>query len=249
MNWDVLFPDLSHRANIAELMDDPACSEECLLKTVRSFTLLNRLVSRYRSVLNRWILRDMLKHPERRYRVADLGAGGCDIPAWLLGRAGKLGLDLSVLAVESNPVIVEHARRVYHDVSGLQILCRDATDLQALGEVDYVIGNHFLHHFKDNEILELLTRMLEMPIRRFVFTDLRRSLPAYVLHSLLAALLFPGTFVGTDGRRSIRRGFRPQELAALCAEAGLPGRIQFHTLAPARLVIIGSASRTAPHAE
>ncbi len=240
MTFDALFPDLSRRVNVAELMDDPECSEQRLLRTVRSFALLNRLVSRYRSVLNRWLIQDMLRQPARKYRVADLGAGGCDIPVWLLSRARKLGLDLSVLAVESNPLIADQARRVHRGVAGLQVVCKDAIHIGELEPVDYIIGNHFLHHLPNDEILNFLARALEMRIRRFVFNDLCRSHRAYYLHSLLAAVLFPRTFVGTDGRRSIRRGFRRSELRALLAKADILDRVQVHTLAPARIVIVST---------
>jgi hypothetical protein len=233
------FPDLTVRAHIRERMDDPGCDETRLLRTVRRFRLLNRLVSRYRFVLQRWLIRDMLARPDRTYRVADLGAGGCDIPVWLLGRARRLGLKVSVLAVESDERIAAYARRTYRSVPGLTIACRDATDLTALGPLDYLLGNHFLHHLSDGEIRALLTRALDLPLRRFVFVDLRRSYAAYYAHGILAPLFFPRTFVGTDGRRSIRRGFRPSELRSLLQTSGIAHRISVRTLAPARVVVVG----------
>jgi hypothetical protein len=244
MTSQSLFPNLSRRAQIPELMDDPACSEERLLKTVRCFTLLNRLVSRYRPILRRWVLQDMLAQPDRSHRVADLGAGGCDIAVWLLRRAKKAGLDLSVLAVESNARIAEYARRMHGNTPGLTIVCQDATNLDALGDVDYIIGNHFLHHLADRDIAELLRRATVMRVRRFVFTDLHRNYRAYYLHSVLAALLFPRTLMGTDGRRSIRRGFRLRELRTLFDQAGILGRVEVHRMMPARVVIVGNG--TAP---
>jgi len=246
MSSSALFPDLSQRVHVPERMDDPTCSEERLLKTVRRFGLLNRLVSRYRSVLSRWVLRDMLRQPERSYRVADLGAGGCDIPVWLLRRAWKTGLKVSVLAVESNARIARFARRMHGSTPGLTIACQDAMDLTGLGPVDYIIGNHFLHHLSDRDIQELLTRALSMRVRRFVFMDLVRSYRAYYSHSLLAALLFPRTFVGTDGRRSICRGFRRSELTDLLAEARIAHRVEVHRMAPARIVIVGSGTGSMP---
>lgn len=240
MRFGAPFPDLSRRADVPERMDDPVCDEQELLRTVRRFRLLNRLVTRYRLVLDRWLLREMLADPGRTYRVADLGAGGCDIPAWLIRRAGERGLRLSVLAVESDPRIADYARRAHGGTPGLTIACRDATDLRALGPVDYVIGNHFLHHLTDRGVQDLLAGALALPIRRFVFMDIRRTHAAYLGVSVLAALLFPRTFVGTDGRRSVRRGFRVSELKDLLAEAGIRDRVQVHTLMPARIVIVGN---------
>lgn len=46
-----MFPDFSNRADIDELMDAPDCDEVKLLRTVRQFSSINGLVSRYRTVL------------------------------------------------------------------------------------------------------------------------------------------------------------------------------------------------------
>jgi len=242
----MLFPNLSQRAQIPELMDNPACNEEELLKTVRHFSLLNRLVSRYRPVLSRWILKDMLAQPDRSYRVADLGAGGCDIAVWLLRSSREIGLDVSVLAVESNARIADYARRTHGNTPGLKVTCQDATDLDALGDVDYIIGNHFLHHLADQDIAKLLQRATTMRLRRFVFIDLCRNYRAYYLHSILAALLFPLTFVGPDGRRSIRRGFRLRELTTLLAQANILDRVELHRMIPARVILVGGGTPAAP---
>jgi 2-polyprenyl-3-methyl-5-hydroxy-6-metoxy-1,4-benzoquinol methylase len=235
----VLFPDLSRREHVPERMDDPNCDRACLLRTLRGFGLLNRLVSRYRSVLERLVLRDMQARPERTYRVADLGAGGGDIAAWLLRRSRELGLEVSVLAVESDPVIADFAERTHGGMHGLSILRQDATDLRAIGPVDYVIGNHFLHHLDDAGIVALLRSVLELPVRRFVFLDLIRSRAAYAGISVLGFLLFPRTFIGVDGRRSIRRGFRPDELGRLFEQHGIAERVEIRSLAPARLAVSG----------
>ena len=166
------------------------------------FPLINRLLTRYRRVLRRWLLADMLTEPGRPYRVADLGAGGCDIPAWLLDEASRLGLRVSVLAVEADARIAAHARARWKRKAGLEVVCRDATDPASLGPVDYVIGNHFLHHLECGRIGRLFREVLQLPTRRFVFTDLVRSYAAFYAHSVFAALVCPRTFVGED-RKSV----------------------------------------------
>ena len=44
-----LLPDMSRRANVQELMEDPACDEARLIRTVASFRAVNRLAARYRT--------------------------------------------------------------------------------------------------------------------------------------------------------------------------------------------------------
>ena len=231
-------PDLRHRADIPEMMDDPFCDEAKLVRTIAGFRLLNLLVTRYRSVLGRWILSDMLLQPERRYHVADLGAGGCDIAVWLLGKCRRLGLDVSVLAVEGDERVAAYARRVHGSVPGLRIVCADATDLSVIGHADYAIGNHFLHHLDDPALEQMLLTLAAMPLRRFVFNDIRRSYWAYYLHGVAAAAIFPRTFMASDGRRSIRRGFTVSGLQALMARIGISRRVRISTMAPARIIIV-----------
>jgi len=235
-----LFPNLESRADIPELMDDPSCDETALLRTVAGFRLLNRWATRYRSVLKKWILSDMLEAPRQKYRVADLGAGGCDIAVWLLDASRRLGLDVRVLAIEGDSRIAAYARRFYGEVPGLRVLETDATDLDAIGGVDYVIGNHFLHHLRDGELERLLKGLAAMPLRRFVFNDLRRSYCAYWFHAVAASAVFPRTFAARDGCRSIRRGFKAGELRALVCRVGLEDHVNIVTMAPARVLLVSA---------
>ena len=238
-----LFPDLSVRASVRELMDDGQCDLDRLLRTVDRFRLVNRLLTRYRVGLRRWLLADMLSRPGHTYRIADLGAGGCDVSAWLLDEAERLGLRLAVLAVEADERIAAHVRAKWRHKRGLDVVCQDATDLASLGEVDYIMGNHFLHHLDDGEIERLLGDAAAMPIRRFVFMDLVRSYLAFYTISIFGALTCPRTFIAEDGRRSVRRGFRLSEFESLLTRMGLHERVHVHPLGPGHIVVVGQGAR------
>jgi hypothetical protein len=244
MRFDTLFPNLSRRSNAVERMEEAHCDERQLLATVDAFQWSNRLFTRYRPALERWIIADMLKEPARSYTLIDLGAGGCDIAVWLLRRCGQRGLHLSIRALELNPAIAAHARRKHGNMPGLEILHQDALQWDRLGPADYVFGNHFLHHLKDSEIVRLLGQLVKGPIRRFLFSDLLRSYPAYYAHSVVAPVLFPRTFVGYDGRLSIRKGFTVAEMNRLICEAGLQSRTVLETRVPARLLVVGYGTKS-----
>ena len=78
--------DFSRRANLVERMDPPDGPVAALEATLRRFELTNRLLTRYRYLLQRYILDDMRRDPLREYRLTDLGAGGGDIARWLIRR-------------------------------------------------------------------------------------------------------------------------------------------------------------------
>jgi len=240
-----MIPSMTHRAALVERMDEPDCSEARLLCTIRQFASLNRLVSRYRTILGRWVLADMRRDPARSYHLLDLGAGGCDIDAWLLHQAKRRGLRLRITAWEINPRIAAYARTRHAHTLGLDIHEADALTAPAPGAIDYLFANHFLHHLADPEISTLLARWAPHVRRRMIFSDIRRSRAAYLAHAL-AALCYRGSFIREDGLLSIRRAFLPHDLAAYAAHAGLAARADVHSLLPARLVLVADAETDSP---
>ena len=231
-----MLPDLASRSSMEELMDNPECSEKLLLRTVRQFASINRMVARYRLIFRRWILPDMLREPQRSYHLLDMGAGGCDIDAWMLHAARKHGLNLRITACDIDDRILRYARSAYGHVDGLSIRKLDLLAARPGKAVDFVFANHFLHHLSSESILRLLDLWQAYVRLRMVFSDLERDRGSYLGYSALA-LFYRNSFARYDGLLSIRRGFNPLELEALARQA-LPGIAhQVHRLRPGRLVL------------
>jgi hypothetical protein len=231
-----MLPDFSSRATIPERMDAPDCDEAMLLRTVHQFAAINRQVTRYRTILRRWILADMLKRPQEQFHLVDMGAGGCDIDVWLLKAARRHGLNLRISACDADPRIIAYARSTFGHVPGLDI--READLLaDSFGEpVDYVFANHFLHHLTSEQILRLLHLWQPRVRRRMVFSDLLRDPAAYLGYSALS-LFYTNSFARVDGLISIRKGFLQAELAALAHAGNAGGPFSVHRLTPGRLVL------------
>ncbi|WP_372846001.1 methyltransferase domain-containing protein [Pontiella sp.] len=231
-----MLPDLSSRATVRELMDEPDCDEARLLRTVRQFSAINRLVGRYRTILRKTVLADMLNEPDREYHLVDMGAGGCDIDVWLLRAARKRGLKLRITACDIDERIIGYARSEYGDEPGLTIQNRDLLAGSAPASVDYVFANHFLHHLTDGQIVGLIRKWAPQVRRSMVFSDLHRLRSAYVGYAAFA-LFFPKSFARVDGLISIRRGFVPGDLTALAKQALPAGLFTVERYTPGRLVL------------
>lgn len=234
-----MMPDLSVRFDGQEAMDRPDCSERKLHRTLGQFRYLNRAVSRYRSLLKRWIVSDMRRDPSRPYHLLDLGAGACDIPVWLLRTCRRAGLRLTVTALDSDPRTLAWARARHHGIPGLRVVRGSAADLPGPGEVDYVFANHLLHHLADADICRLLRDIAAVARRGYLVSDLVRSRSSYVWFSLLARPFLLGSFAYADGRISIRKGFTPEELQRLVHRAGLEDGARLMPCFPGRLVLVG----------
>jgi 2-polyprenyl-3-methyl-5-hydroxy-6-metoxy-1,4-benzoquinol methylase len=98
----------------------------------------------------------------------------------------------------------------------------DSSALRAGGErFDIVLSNHVLHHLTDAELRAFADDSLALSRQVVLHADIERSRTAYALYTLGITPLAPGTFLRTDGLRSIRRSYRGDELAAaLPADAG-----------------------------
>jgi 2-polyprenyl-3-methyl-5-hydroxy-6-metoxy-1,4-benzoquinol methylase len=235
-----LLPKLGSRAvNLQEFMDDPACCRDTLLRTIEQFKQVNVLTGAYRPVMRRTFLNDMLKDPAREYHLVDLGAGGCDADVWLLNQAKRLGLSLRITAIDSHPDIVEWATDKCGAVDGLTIVCGDMFDLDSFGDIDYAFSNHVLHHLDQESIVRFLDHLHAHVGRLYVMSDIHRSYAAYWSFRLLAGLLFKKSFVLADGCFSIRRSFKPSELAELVSLSHARRSARVKRQFPWRLGLVG----------
>lgn len=221
-------------------MDDPQSDSAALERTLRQFVLVNALLSRRGTVLTRYLLNDL--EPGREYRVLDLGAGGGDIARWLVARARKRGLRVRVTAADHDPRVVACARRWCASEPLIDVV--QVKVGEALGEHDYVICNHVLHHVPDEEFPALLQAVYDTGARRFIANDLLRSNASLVGFRLFAALFLRNSFSRVDGEISIKKGFRPEELRDLMSPSPWSPDTRIVRLSPGRVCVVADRPRS-----
>ncbi|WP_019180351.1 methyltransferase domain-containing protein [Microbacterium yannicii] len=221
---------------VVELMDDPECDARRLKATLRRFGTVNRLVSGWGTVY-RTTLAPYLASLGRPAHVLDLGAGGGDLVARLSALADRDGLDVTWTGVDPDPRAHEVAveRELPETV---RFRCADAATLLDEGaRFDVVLSNHVLHHLGP-ELSDFAAESLQLSRGLVLHGDIERSRLAYALYTAGITPLAPGTFLRTDGLRSIRRSFTRAELAGALAErASDEWRVE--KPAPFRLLAVG----------
>lgn len=196
---------------LRELMDDPDCDPELLAATLHRFGVVNRLVSGWGRVY-RSALRPYLAGLGRPARVLDLGCGGGDLVARLAGLARADGLDVEWTGVDPDPRAHDVAGR--WAAPGIRFRAADAATLVTEGErFDAVVSNHVLHHL-GTELPAFAAASRALSTGPVLHSDIERGRLAYALYTVGITPLARGTFLRTDGLRSIRRSFRVDELAA-----------------------------------
>ena len=229
---------LATRADeLTELMDDPACDPERLRATLRRFETVNRLVSGWGTVYRR-ALRPHLAAQGRPVRVLDVGSGGGDLVRRLAMAARNDGLAVDWVGIDPDPrahAVATAGPRL----PGVSFRCADAATLVAEGETfDAVVSNHVLHHLGDGLAAFTAESLTLAPRGLVLHSDIARSRLAYAIYGVAVTPFAAGTFLRTDGLRSIRRSYTAGELRA-ALQVAAPGAWTVRTPVPFRLVAVG----------
>lgn len=225
-------------AELVELMDDPQCDPARLHRTLRRFAIVNRLVSGWGTVY-RATLGPHLASLARPARVLDLGSGGGDLVLRLAALARRDGLEVSWLGADPDERSHRAALERQHP-PGVQFRRTDAATLVAEGaDFDVVLSNHVLHHLGD-DLTSFAAESRRLSRGLVLHGDIARSRLAYGLYTIGITPFAPGTFLRTDGLRSIRRSYTRDELAE-ALDRDLPGAWSVSTPAAFRLLAVGRA--------
>ena len=226
-------------------MDDPACNLAALERTYRDFRVVNALVSRWRRIYTSR-LRPLLSRVQPT-TLLDIGCGGGDVPRALARWASKDRLLLEITAIDPDARAAAFVAGLA-PVPGLRFATMTSSDLVQQGaRFDIVTSNHLLHHLDADEREALLADSEALARRLVVHNDISRSPVAYGAY--FAATLpwrrrHPeATFIRDDGLLSIRRSYRPGELAAVA-----PQRWRVARHFPYRLVLLHDAGHPAERA-
>lgn len=227
-------PGLGSRdTGLRELMDDPSCDPRRLAATYRRFGAVNRLVSGWGRIW-RARLGPRLAELGRPARVLDLGSGGGDLVLRLARLARADGVEVAWTGADPDPRA--HAVASASTRPGVRFVCSGSSELRAAGErFDAVISNHVVHHLDGAALASFADDSLALATGPVLHADIARSRLAYGLYAVGITPLAAGTFLRTDGMRSIRRSFTPSELSATL---GPEWRVD--APAPFRLLATGS---------
>jgi 2-polyprenyl-3-methyl-5-hydroxy-6-metoxy-1,4-benzoquinol methylase len=208
-------------------MDDFTMKGELLRDTLDKLGSINKWLGGNSITIDG--IQKLLKNQskERTYTIIDLGCGHGDILRLVADFGRKKGYKFKLIGIDANQDAIDYASELSTDYPELSFRNEDIFS-EAFNEIDYDIAltTLFLHHFKDEDILNLLSRLLKKASLGVVVNDLQRSQIAYGLFKLLGVVI-SNDMIKQDGLTSILRSFKREDLEQMSKRLNLKSQIQW----------------------
>jgi ubiquinone/menaquinone biosynthesis C-methylase UbiE len=200
-----------------ETLDDPGCPAPVARATLRDIARANALLGGRQAAA--WGVDRLLRHGSHGSTVTllDVGAGSGDIARYLTMRAGRRGVALRAVGLDTHRAAAALCRE-----AGVQPLVGSAAALPFRERsVDIVFASQFLHHFARPSVTALVRAFDRIARLGVVLCEPRRTRAAAAGIWLAALALRFQRVTRQDGVLSVRRSFTPAGLRSLLADAGV----------------------------
>ena len=202
---------------VLEMMDRPQPVSSELERDLQRLRQLNRWFGSYRLVLDfmrRWIT------PGARMRIVDLATGSGDIPRLVIDFARKNGAHVEIDALDRQPATLEIARTLSSRYQEISYHEANILEWNGIQDYDVALCSLVLHHFSDEDAVNVLRRCRELSKTFVLVSDLRRGFFLRVGVHLLTAAIFREPMTRFDARLSSERAFSFSEMRRLAIRAG-----------------------------
>jgi SAM-dependent methyltransferase len=200
-----------------ELMDRPQPVSAELERDLENIRQLNRWFGSYALIsmfLSRWI------KPGSRLRIVDLATGSGDIPRLIAEYGRKVGAEFQIDAVDRQSATLEIAKRLCACYPEISFVEGDVLEWQPTERYDIVFCTLALHHFSEDDAVQLLQRCRDLSPKFVLVSDLCRGWFGTIGVHLLTATMFSEPMTKHDARLSIARAFSFSEMNQLARRAG-----------------------------
>ena len=203
-----------YRTDTIEIMDDFALEGEMLRDALDKIAKINQLLGGNKLTLQGVQSLMNKVSPNKEVTIVDIGCGNGDMLRALANYASNNNhLNFKLIGIDANQFTINHAKELSKQYQNITYQCEDIFDDKFKDlKYDIVLCTLTLHHFKDVEIIKLVSIFNENASIGIVINDLQRSALAYRLFQVLCFVFRLNKMSKEDGLVSILRGFKKEEL-------------------------------------
>ncbi|MCP2025254.1 2-polyprenyl-3-methyl-5-hydroxy-6-metoxy-1,4-benzoquinol methylase [Flavobacterium sp. HSC-32F16] len=202
-----------YRTQETEIMDDFSLQGEELKAALDQIARINQLLGGNNLTLHG--IKRLLKQYDilKTITIADIGCGNGDMLRMLEKFGRKNNLNLKLIGIDANDFTISYAKKLSAEFPNIEYKCMDifSEDFKSL-KYDIALCTLTLHHFTNDEILNIITTFNKNAKTGIIINDLHRSKTAYRLFELICFLFNLNKMSREDGLVSILRGFKKNEL-------------------------------------
>lgn len=200
-------------------MDDPGVAEKEVVQALNELETINRWLGGYGVILN--ALKN-ISHGNQPMSVMDLGCGGGDTLRVIAKRSAKFKREVMLTGVDWNPLMTRFASEKSLAYPNLSYKTLSIWDDQLLEEkADVTMNSLFCHHFDDEELVKLVSRMYQLATGYVIINDIHRHWLAYYLIKYITAVFSKTFIVRYDAPLSVARSLTRAEWEIILAKAGI----------------------------
>lgn len=202
-----------YRTQEAEIMDDFSLQGNELTAALDQIARINQFLGGNNLTLNG--VKKLLKKAEttKTITIADIGCGNGDMLRMLSNYGQKNNINFKLIGVDANAFTINYAKTLSNSYPNIEYKCIDifSEDFEAL-QYDILLCTLTLHHFSNEQILNIITIFNKNAAIGVVINDLHRSKLAYRLFEVICSVFNLERMSREDGLVSILRGFKKNEL-------------------------------------
>lgn len=210
------------RSTLPELMDDPTLPEADLRLALKDIATVNRFLGG-NAITIKALEKMITRHPsKKKWRVVDVGCGDGEVLRQIARYFKDKPYTIDFLGVDINDKSIERAR---HKSEGIEQLTFSTQNILTINEstfdCDVILCTLTMHHFSDEQLIAFMKKFQELASIGIIVNDLQRSKIAYRLFQLFSGIFMKSKIAKYDGRISIARSFRKEELETYSKQLAL----------------------------
>jgi len=229
------------RIYVEELLDAGEGTDDDVARNLSDLRRINRFLGGTKVVLS--ALESFARNGEvKQLSLLDVGTGSADIPTAVVEWCKERGINAMVSALDLSERNLRIARTRLGINREIELVRADSLNLPFRARsFDFVTASLFLHHFRDDDVVRLLSDFARVARRAIIVNDLVRNLIPYYFTRLTGPILATSFLTRNDGPVSVLRGFTAEELKELSKRAGLQ-KFDVKRSFPYRLSLVAEAS-------
>ena len=205
----------TYRSTEVEIMDNFNLQGKEMEDVLTDLKIVSNLLGGA-SITLKGIKKLLTERPKNKpITIIDVGCGDGEMLRKCARFGKKNEYNFNLIGLDANANIISEAKERSKNFKNISYKTVDIFSTEAFPEADIVLCNLFLHHFKNDDIVRILKKVLLASTIGVVVNDLHRSKLAFTLFKGFSRVFLKTKIAKHDGLVSVARGFKKEELEDL----------------------------------